>query len=503
MSSTCFNAATHYSDSLSMVGAMMAASIYAMISAVALIGLLLSPTLTTSAIAAGGFLTATSPYITVADPANSSVKATITSGDAIGGYKFAKIPDGIGAFANGKGTLNVFVNHELNNGTNHGGFAKVSELKLKKDGAIVGAQMVVDGSELYERFCSASMIEGSGFKHPTFFTNEEVDDGIVVAIDGKTGKLTEMPWLGKMSHENTIVVPYFYETAGKTVVLTFEDGAATESEVYMYVADSPEDLMAGDGQLYVFGAVNNSTYNTWDDAYFSTGAISGKFIPLSWDHATQDETDLDGEAIAAGGFQFIRAEDGAVDRRDGKGNIAYMADTGNNVDENGAPIPAGANGQSWERGRMYKFAFTDPSDPTKASLQVIMDGNDSAAPGYNSVLKMAMSNPDNIDTSQDSLMIQEDRIGVTRSSPASPYDMTKNAKIIRVDLDSIDAGFATMEFVAYLNQDVDRAARHGDWESSGIVDVSEFFGKGSWLVTVQAHSLQEGGQLLLLNVNGS
>lgn len=43
----------------------------------------------------------------------------------------------------------------------------------------------------------------------------------------------------------------------------------------------------------------------------------------------------------------------------------------------------------------------------------------------------------------------------------------------------------------------------GDWEFSGIFDVSDFFGEGSWLMTVQAHSLQEGGQLLLLNTDGS
>ena len=57
------------------------------------------------------------------------------------------------------------------------------------------------------------------------------------------------------------------------------------------------------------------------------------------------------------------------------------------------------------------------------------------------------------------------------------------------------------------------------WESSGIVDASEFFGPGSWLLDVQAHNIfvgptdttttpgvtykREGGQLLLLTVPGS
>lgn len=472
----------------------------AIFSVVAMLGLIISPATGNAAAAGSHFLTSTAPYVTVADPANDSVKAIITVGDTIESYKFAKIPDGIGAFNTGK-ALNVFVNHELNNTTNHDGFAKVSKLKLDKDGAIINAEFVVDGSEMYERFCSSSFMEGYGLNHPIYLANEEVDDGIVVAVDGRNGQLTEMPWLGELSHENTIHIPYFYETTGKTVVITTEDGDATESEVYMYVADSPEDLMEGNGQLYVFAAEDTAAYNTWDDIYYSTGSVAGKFVPLSWDHATQDEADLHAEAINAGAFQFIRPEDAAMDKRDGHTNIMYMADTGNDRDENGAVIPPGNNGQSWERGRMYKFEFTDPSDPTKAEFQVIMDGNDPAAPGYNVNLSLAMSNPDNIDTSKNSLMIQEDRIGATRLAPTG--DMTNNAKIIRVDLETIDAGSAVMEIVAYNNQNADPAARHGDWESSGILDVSDFYGEGSWLVTVQAHSLREGGQLLLMKVEGS
>lgn len=468
-----------------------------------MLGLIVSTSSTGSAIALGGhFQTSTAPYITVTDPSQDSVEAIITSGDKIGDYAFANIPDGIGAYANGK-SLNVFVNHELNNGTNHGGFAKVSQLKLDKQGAVINAELVADGSELYERFCSSSLVEGSGFEHPTYFTNEEVDDGIVVSIDGRTGKLTEMPWLGMFAHENTIHVPYFYETAGKTIVITTEDGDATESEVYMYAADSPEDLLEGTGQLYVFAADDPSTYGQWSDVYFSTGSVPGTFVPLRWDHTTQDETDLHNQAIAAGAFKFIRPEDAAMDKRDDKTNIMYMADTGSDTDENGDPIALGSNGQSWERGRIYKFGFTDPDDPTKATMEVVLDGNDPLAPGYNADLRLAMSNPDNIDTSQNSLMINEDRISATRSDVTLPYDMTKNAKIIRVDLDSIDAGAAVIEIVAFNNQDAAPAARHGDWESTGILDVSDFYGEGSWLVTVQAHSLSEGGQLLLLKVDGS
>ena len=51
----------------------------------------------------------------------------------------------------------------------------------------------------------------------------------------------------------------------------------------------------------------------------------------------------------------------------------------------------------------------------------------------------------------------------------------------------------------------DPGVKAGEWELSGIIDASNLFGPGAWLVDVQAHSLKvpqfgggdEGGQLLV------
>jgi Bacterial protein of unknown function (DUF839) len=489
-------------------------TISVLVSALALFGFFVSQaTMLDSAEATTGpYLTDTEPYITMANSTNGSVKAIITSGDTVGDsdYEFAKIPDGIGAFITSQTpnstdqTLSIFVNHELLNETYEEGFSKVSKLDLKQDGTINQAEFAIDGSEMYERFCSGYLVEGYGFENPIYFANEEVDDGIVVAIDGRTGEVTKMPWLGKFPHENTIHVPYFYETANKTVVLTFEDNSpAQKGEVYMYVADSAQGLLEGNGQLYVFGA-EDKRYNTWDDIYYSDpSTLIGTFIPLEWNHTTQDEVELHLEAIEAGAFQFLRPEDGAMDKREGHTNILYMADTGSDADEDDLPIPVGDNGQEWDRGRIYKFTFTDPTDPTSVNLEIIMDGNDPRAPGYAVNMEEAMVNPDNIDSSLNTLMIQEDRISANRFNATMPYNVTNNAKILMVDLDSIDEGRAEMENVAYVNQIANQTSMHGEWESSGILDGSDFFGEGSWLTTVQAHTLEEGGQLLILNVEGS
>lgn len=466
----------------------------AMVAAGILAALLLNATSIASG-ANGGFLTAAQPYVTMVDAANDSVVPLITANDMLpSGYKFSKIPDGLGAVAKGDGTVNVFVSHELNNSTNHEGFAKLSLLKLSTtDGSVLDAKYLIDGTEGYERFCSGYLAEGHGFPVPVYFANEEVDDGIVVAVM-ENGTRKEMPWLGKFSHENTIAVPSFWDKAGKIVLLGFEDGEATESEVYMYVANSFEDLWNGNGQLYVFGALDHSTYNTWDDIYFKNWWVRAQWIPLDWDHATQDEADLHSEAIAKGAFKFIRPEDGATDKRLGFRDRFYMADTGSDVDESDVAIPAGMNGQTWEKGRMYKFEFTDDADPTKIKFRVFMDGNDSRAPGFG-----VMINPDNIDVSGKKLMIQEDAIGPTRIASTSPYyDITRNAKVLMVDLETFK-----LEVVAYVNQLPDPAAQHRNWESSGIIDASESFGEGSWLLDIQAHSIQEGGQLLLMKIPGS
>lgn len=449
---------------------------------------------TTASYSASGFLTSAPSYVTMVDAFNDSVEPLITAGDTLpNGYKFGKIPDGLGATANDDGTVSLFVSHELNNATNHEGFAKVSLLKLAADGSVLDAKYLIDGTEGYERFCSGYLAEGHGFPVPVYFANEEVDDGIVVAVM-ENGTTKEMPWLGKFSHENTITVPSFYDRTGKIVLLGFEDGEATESEIYMYVADSFEDLWEGNGQLYVFGALDSSALNTWDDVYYKDWWERAQWISLDWDHATQSEVDLHDEAIAKGAFQFIRPEDAAVDKRNGFRDRFYMADTGSDVDEDGVAIPAGANGQTWEKGRMYKFEFTDKKDPTKIKFRVFFDGNDPKAPGYG-----IMINPDNIDVSKNKLMIQEDAIGLTRIASTSPYyDITRNAKILMVDLQTFK-----MEPVAYVNQLPDQAAQHRNWESSGIIDASGFYGEGAWILDIQAHSIQEGGQVLLMKVTGS
>ena len=112
-------------------------------------------------------------------------------------------------------------------------------------------------------------------------------------------------------------------------------------------------------------------------------------------------------------------------------------------------------------------------------------------------------------------MINEDIIDANRvnttTTTTTPYNITNNAKILRIDLENSSNSSSNitndpgnmLETIAYVNQLDDMAAAHGDWESSGILDASRYFGQGSWLTDVQAHTLKEGGQILLLKIPAS
>ena len=46
---------------------------------------------------------------------STDVTSIFTTQDSVGGYSMAGIPDGLGAFDNGNGTMTVLMNHELGN----------------------------------------------------------------------------------------------------------------------------------------------------------------------------------------------------------------------------------------------------------------------------------------------------------------------------------------------------------------------------------------------------
>jgi hypothetical protein len=443
-----------------------------------------SGALATPMMVAPGSLTTERSYLIPAEGTNLTITPLLTSGEMVGDYQMAGVPDGLGAFLNGDKAV-VFMNHELTTDEDENiSDARVSRLVLDpRTGAVESGSYVLAGTEGYWRLCSASLAGPAvGFDPPVFLTGEESTGGphggISLAINSMDGTVTELPWLGHIAHENQVVIPGF---AGKTVIVTTDDDSHG-SELYLYVADSPADVLAGKGQLYVFKADNGT--KTADVKKGAT--LSGTFIPV--DQADNvDAATLQDKARADGAFNFVRLEDVTYDRT--TTNTIYFTDTGDDQEPNLAADGTPLN----KNGRLYTLTI-DPTDPTKVTeFTVLLDGDAGDD----------LRSPDNIDANATTVMIQEDLNGYLRQESS---DAT--GRILAYDIAS---GAVTP--IAKIDQSageglVDAGDVAGSWESSGIINTADVFGEGTWLVDVQAHTLKapqfggedEGGQLLLITM---
>jgi hypothetical protein len=215
-------------------------------------------------------------------------------------------------------------------------------------------------------------------------------------------------------------------------------------------------------------------------------------------------------------FGFVRVEDIAYDKRPGMSNVVYVVDSGRGT--SGAPGPGKST-----NGRVWKMVL-DPANPKHVtSLSILVEGDDNPVKTLREIHQ-----PDNIETTPNSLLITEDPGSSQQFSPTDASPDATTARLWRVPLSG-----GAPEVVAKVDQsadesavDVDAAGKGnlGAWESSGVVDASAAFGAGAFLVAVQAHTLwvakapgddnvppagpdftykREGGQLVLVRVPGA
>jgi hypothetical protein len=396
--------------------------------------------------------------------------------------------------------------------------------------------------------------------------------GAAVAYDPASGEARPIWGMGRLNHENSLAMPGYK----KPVVITGDDtfvNSPAQSQMYMYIANDANSVWNDTGDLYAF--VSDGTQQQYSD--FSPLVPAGsasttghfikipKFIATGKDPATGDDlmsaraeqllgvaagtytppTDgsfsrppgkttgasVDGPQWVLerwsqlnGAFRFIRLEDMAYDKRPGMSNVVYVIDSGRGT----AGTPAAGVSTN---GRVWKMVL-DPNDPTKVtSLSILIEGDDSAVKTPSEIHQ-----PDNIESTQKGLYITED----PGSSQQFNYSEAQLADGRRTEARIWQYRFdGTMRVAFKIDQSADEgptdvdpvpnpipsggSARGnlGAWEASGIVDVSDQFGPGTFLVTVQAHTLfvetkpgldvtgdsnpdildkREGGQLLLIHV---
>jgi len=499
------------------------------LSAGAVVAALVGPA-TAAAVDRSGFITSAAPMISpLADGVD--VKPLLTVGETIGNYRFESIPDGIAIAPGGGTTFDVYVNHEtskvpfpFNAATGVGlvdfDNAQVSHLVLKRGaGKVLSGSYAIPSSANYQRFCS-NFLAGpeQGWSREILFTNEEATDvvnrtgtawpataafgsnpeqaGVVVALDPATSEYKTIYGLGRMNHENAVAVPGY----DQAVLVTGDDTfSAPASQLYLYAAADADAVWNDQGHLWAFVsddvAVNDYGDLSGDDS------VSGRFIQVPDAVADGDQTGLETWSKANGVFQFIRIEDLATDRNDP--HVVYFADTGEPRAIPNATTglldrgPSSARGP-FPNGRVFKMVLDDEDPTIVESLSVLIDAD---AGGYNNIA--ALHQPDNLETTEHSILITEDPGGHNRFAEAT------NARLWRYDLDSGD-----LTPVAVV------ADPKADWETSGVVDASEYFGNGAFLINVQAHNVyvetnpdpinpngltqkREGGQLLLIRIDGA
>ncbi|WP_404786988.1 alkaline phosphatase PhoX [Altericista sp. CCNU0014] len=484
-----------------------------------------------------------------------TVDPIFTVGDKIGNYVPPGILDGIGAFSLDDTTVRFYVNHELSNaagyqyslknGTQLPG-ARVSFFDVDKrtfeitnsglayDTIINRKGEVVDAASDLEfaglnRFCSAALFEanqfgsGIGLSDRIFFTGEETNGGSQFALDAKTNTLYALPWFGRAAWENVTelntgrtdkvaflvgddrgpapLILYVGDKNAKNDGSFLDRNGLGQGKLFVWVADepsNPSDAIEADPRN--FSGTNNATGGKFVaiDYYRPDLASAGPIAQTALGYDSQGfatQAQQDKLAADVGAFLFSRPEDVSTNPKDG--TQAVLASTGR---EN---IFGGVD--TW--GTTYKvdvdFNNINTGDIT-AKLDILYDGNDADKRDF------GLRSPDNLDWADDGkIYIQEDRaipstlFGATSKEETSIWNLDPAAadpsstltRIAQVDRSGVPSG-----------QVDSNPTDLGNWETSGILDVSTLFGNqpGEVLVfDVQAGTLNNGTIITTTNIDGN
>jgi hypothetical protein len=470
--------------------------------------------------------TSTNPYVLPVQP-GVSVQSLLTTGDSVGGYKMAGIPDALGAYDGPGNSFGLVMNHELQKDRGNvrahgqkGAFVSQWSVDRATRAITAGNDLIKPGVQYYDyvaratttstdpltglpnrdgsapnlfsaafaRFCSGTLSSpgqfltnrtGRGTDEQIYFANEENgDEGRTfgVTLDGTARQL---PRLGLFSWENTVPADTRTDT---TLIAGNEDGGSGQLWMYIGSKRSKGDTFdrAGltNGINYVLAAGAIKTDADWR-------AQVGKGVPhdveladIDWKQSGKDQN----AQAAANGLSLNRIEDGSWDPRPGHRNEYWFTTT------EGAARPDGTDG-----GGLWKLTVGDLDRPQSGdlTLELVLDGSESWGDNEAGLYK-----PDNVGFDSDGhLLIQED-----------PGNAAHLARIVALDVDSgrrvVLARFDTSKFSG-------PAAITQDEESSGIIDARRFLGRGQFLFDAQVHKtispdpdgLVEMGQLDVLRVS--
>lgn len=494
-----------------------------------------------------------------------NVETVFTVGERVGGvidgYRPPGILDGMGALPADDGKMTVLTNHELRpgygepyalaNGATLSG-ARVSKFLINpvtleveagglaydtiidRDGnavtpAMVAAAVESDASLDLRRLCSAYLVRKGqyGVEDNIYFTGEETSGGQLFALDVANDTLYAVPAAGRAGYESVALVNS--GDPNKIAILIGDDRPG--APLLLYVGEKDTSDGAGflernglaEGNLYVWVSRDgHMSPEDWSGTDADLNApVWGDFVEIAHYDSTKagadgydasgyaDQDTQDALTDAAGAFEFSRPEDLSTWPGDTAGRWVVLASTGR-----GRAYPS----DNWGTTYLIK---TDPEN-LAAQLYISYDGDDAGDGQFPGGPDFGLRSPDNLVwAKKDNLIyIQEDRSTVRSENPrenfggasgreASVWQLTPaTGQLTRIAEMNRSA---VLPIGAYDTDPTDL----GDWESSGVIDVSEFFPNAAGttlLVNVQGHSVKgdlyggdavnqglvEGGQLLLL-----
>src|SRR5438132_340774 len=312
-----------------------------------------------------------------------------------------------------------------------------------------------------------------------------------------------------------------YQIKGSTPSLTVNDGKLVFTQVFGPRTDGTYgeivaptrgfgrfcsatlgfDAVGFDRPIHLTGEENGAPNNFYGDGSVATATFDGAVHVLpdigkaDWENVvpvpfTNEKTvlilDEDGGALDSQVYMYVGTKDPS---------------SSDPLQKNG--LVGGSPGSVNPYGHLYKMQF-DPQNPTGTTqLTMLLDGSE------------GIVSPDNVDVNRHGeIIILEDPnynlaadLNLTRDTSMWLYD-TNTAKLTRVAEMNRSAAVAHALAADPLNTDVASTDIRGGWEFSGVIDMEDLLGRGSWLVNVQAHSLRinpskstvEGGQIFYVQV---
>ncbi|MFM2314469.1 MAG: hypothetical protein RLZZ04_3745 [Cyanobacteriota bacterium] len=508
------------------------------------------------------------PILTIGEEVNGYALPGVP--DGLGA--FALDDDTIRVFINHELAPEKAYTYNLDNGTELTG-ARVSFVDLNKNtlevedaGLAINKIINREGDEVKEaddlefqglnRLCSAQYVEANqfgdnrGLVDDLFFTGEETSGGTEFALNPESGTLRAAPWMGRAAWEN--VTELDTGTTDKVAFLVGDDREAAPLLMYVGEKDTSKNAELlernglAEGKLYAwvpqadlgdtpsftddegekvdtdqapdpagFNGTGNSEEGDWVELDYYRPDLAGSAEDTDDDGDIQDELGYDDQGFAtqeqqdelfidAGGFQFSRIEDVSTNPNDGTEAVFTATGQGNRFEAD-----------NWGTTYRIDTKFNRSGDPLTGQIDILYDGDD-AGDGQFKGSDFGLRSPDNLDwTDNGKILIHEDRttasdgdFGGASGEEASVWELDpetdKLTRVAQIDRSALPTGQTDSE-----------AGDLGNWESSGILDVSELFDQDPgtrFVFTVQAHSVEDGiiadenlvqgGQLAFLTTEG-